>query len=71
MTMTTTCAHFDAAARLGSDETIAAYLTAPAEDTDPDVYPAAIGDIAKEAGLGRGEIPVRLTARLAWENVIA
>ena len=55
-------APFDAAAYLDSDEVIAEYLTAAAEDPNPDVFLAALGDvakargmaqIAKEAGLGR------------------
>jgi probable addiction module antidote protein len=60
--MTTTYAPFDAAAFLSNDEAVAEYLTAAAEDTNPDVFLAALGDvakargmaqIAKDAGLGR------------------
>jgi len=60
--MKTTYAHFDASAYLDSDELIAEYLSAAAEDPNPDVFLAALGDvakakgmtqIAKEAGLGR------------------
>jgi probable addiction module antidote protein len=58
----TSYAHFDAAAYLDNDEVIAEYLTAAAEDPNPDVFLAALGDvakargmaqIAKDAGLGR------------------
>jgi probable addiction module antidote protein len=60
--MTTRFAPFDAAAYLDNDVVIAEYLTAAAEDTNPDVFIAALGDVAKargmaqiarEAGLGR------------------
>jgi probable addiction module antidote protein len=53
---------FDAAEYLDNDEVIAEYLTAAAEDLNPDVFLAALGDvakakgmaqIAKDAGLGR------------------
>ena len=53
---------FDAADYLDSDESIAEYLTAALEDENPDVFLAAISDvakvrgmatIAKESGLGR------------------
>jgi len=60
--MTDTYAKFDAAAYLDDDNVIAEYLAAAAEDSNPDVFLAALGDvakargmaqIAKEAGLGR------------------
>lgn len=60
--MTKTYAPFDPAAYLDNDEVIAEYLTAAAEDPNPDVFLAALGDvakargmaeIAKDAGLGR------------------
>ncbi len=53
---------FDAADYLESDEAIAEYLTAALEDANPDVFLAAVSDvakargmatIAKESGLGR------------------
>lgn len=53
---------FDATAYLDSDETIAEYLTAALEDDNPDVFLAALADVAKargmsavarDAGLGR------------------
>jgi len=58
----TTYAPFDAAAYLDNDTVIAEYLTAAAEDPNPEVFLAALGDvakargmalIAKESGLGR------------------
>jgi probable addiction module antidote protein len=60
--MKTTYALFDVADYLNSDAVIAEYLTAAAEDPNPDVFLAALGDvakakgmaqIAKDAGLGR------------------
>jgi probable addiction module antidote protein len=60
--MTKTYTAFDAAAYLDNDEVMAEYLTAAAEDSNPEVFLAALGDvakargmaqIAKEAGLGR------------------
>jgi len=53
---------FDASTYLSSDEAIAEYLTAVLEENDPDLFLAAMGDVAKargmmniarEAGLGR------------------
>jgi probable addiction module antidote protein len=58
----TTYAPFDAADYLDNDVVIAEYLTAAAEDPNPEVFLAALGDvakakgmaqIAKDAGLGR------------------
>ncbi len=55
-------ATFDAADYLNDEETIAAYLTAALEDSNPDVFLAAVRDLArargmaqlaKDAGLGR------------------
>lgn len=55
-------ASFDPAQYLDSDTVIAEYLTAAAEDPNPDVFLAALGDVAKargmaliarESGLGR------------------
>jgi len=66
----TTFAPFDPAAYLDNDEVIAHYLTAAAEDPNPDVFIAALGDvakargmaqIAKEAGLGRESLYKALT----------
>src|SRR3984957_13620201 len=69
--MKTTYAAFDAAAYLDNDEVIAEYLTAAAEDPNPDVFLAALGDvakargmaqIAKDAGLGRESLYKALEA---------
>lgn len=58
----TTDTPFDAADYLDDEETIAEYLTAALEDTNPDVFLAAVRDVArargmtqlaKDAGLGR------------------
>jgi len=55
-------ARFDAADYLDNDETIAEYITAALEDPNPDVFLAAVRDVArargmtqlaKDAGLGR------------------
>ena len=60
--MTTTYHPFDAADYLDNDAVIAEYLSAAVEDPNPDVFLAALGDvakargmaqIAKDAGLGR------------------
>lgn len=60
--MSTKFAPFDVAAYLDNDEVIAEYLTAAMEDPNPDMFLAALGDvakargmaqIAKDAGLGR------------------
>jgi len=60
--MKTTYTTFDAAAYLDNDELVAEYLSAAAEDSNPDVFVAALGNvakargmaqIAKDAGLGR------------------
>lgn len=58
----TTYAPFEAADYLNDEETIAEYLTAALEDANPDVFLAAVRDVArsrgmtqlaKDAGLGR------------------
>ena len=46
--MTKTYAPFDPATYLDSDEIIAEYLTAAAEDPNPDVFIAALGDVARD-----------------------
>jgi probable addiction module antidote protein len=57
-----TIAPFDAVDYLDDDETIAEYLTAALQDSNPDVFLAAVRDVArargmaqlaKDAGLGR------------------
>src|ERR1700728_2941417 len=80
--MKTTYAAFDAAAYLDNDEVIAEYLTAAAEDTHPDVFLAALADvakargmaqIAKDAGLGRESLYKALSAgpRPRYETINA
>jgi probable addiction module antidote protein len=67
----TTYKAFDTAAYLDNDAVVAEYLTAAAEDSNPDVFVAALGDvakargmaqIAKEAGLGRESLYKALSA---------
>lgn len=61
---------FDAADYLDNEETIAEYITAALEDPDPDVFLAAVRDVArargmaqlaKDAGLGRESLYKALT----------
>jgi len=63
-------APFDAADYLDDEETIAEYITAALEDPDPDVFLAAVRDVArargmaqlaKDAGLGRESLYKALT----------
>jgi probable addiction module antidote protein len=49
--MTTKYALFDASRYLDSDEMVAEYLTACAEDENPDVLLAALADVAKARGM--------------------
>lgn len=52
--MRRTCARLDAAAYLDCDEVIAEYLTAAAaEDPNPEVFLAALGDVAKARGMAQ------------------
>jgi probable addiction module antidote protein len=44
---------FDAAEFLDNDEVIAAYLTAALADDNPDVFIAALGDVAKARGMSQ------------------
>ena len=44
---------FDAAEYLGSEEAVAAYLSAVMEENDPDLLIAALGDIARARGMAR------------------
>ena len=69
--MTKTYSLFEPSAYLDSNEAVAEYLTAAAEDPNPDVFLAALGDvakargmaqIAKDAGLGRESLYKALTA---------
>lgn len=49
----TTYAPFDTVAYLDNDEVIAEHLTAAAEDPNPDVFLAALGDVAKARGMAQ------------------
>ena len=51
--MTTQYPPFDAADYLDNDEVIAEYLTAAMEDPNPDVFLAALGDVAKARGMAQ------------------
>jgi len=42
---------FDASAYLVDDEVVAEYLTAALEDSNPDVFLAAVGNVAKARGM--------------------
>ncbi len=42
---------FDASAYLDNEEVIAEYLTAALEDSNPDVFLAAVGHVAKARGM--------------------
>lgn len=42
---------FDASAYLTDDEVVAEYLTAALEDPNPDVFLAAVGNVAKARGM--------------------
>ena len=44
---------FDAAAYLDNDVVIAEYLSAAVEDPNPDVFIAALGDVAKARGMAQ------------------
>ena len=74
-------AAFDAADYLNDEETIAAYLTAAPEDPNPDVFLAAVRDVArargmaqlaKDAGLGRESLYKALTpgAKPRYDTVL-
>ncbi|MDP9127010.1 MAG: putative addiction module antidote protein [Pseudomonadota bacterium] len=49
----TTFKPFDAAAYLDNEVVIAEYLTAAAEDRNPDLFIAALGDVAKARGMAQ------------------
>ncbi len=51
--MTDVVAPFDAADYLTSDAVIAEYLSAAVEDPNPDVFLAALDDVAKARGIGQ------------------
>lgn len=56
---------FDAADFLDSDEVIAAYLTEALADDNPDVFIAALGDVAKARGMSQ----IAKDARLGRESL--
>jgi probable addiction module antidote protein len=70
---------FDAAAYLDNDAVIAEYVSAAAEDPNPDVFVAALGDvakargiaqIAKDSGLGRESLyPLSTGAHPRFETI--
>lgn len=71
---------FDASELLDSEASIAEYLAAALEDPDPDLFVAALGDVAKargmseiarEAGLGRESLYKALTpgSKVRYETV--
>ena len=69
--MTTRFARFDPADYLDELDVMAEYLTAAAEDSDPDIFIAALGDVARargmtqistQSGLGRESLYKALTA---------
>lgn len=77
----TTFAPFDAADYLDDEETIAEYLTAALEDPNPDVFLAAVRDVArargmtqlaKDSGLGRESLYKALTpgAKPRYDTVL-
>ncbi|HAN68379.1 MAG TPA: putative addiction module antidote protein [Halieaceae bacterium] len=72
---------FDAADYLGSEEMIAEYLSAAMEDENPDVFLAAVSDVAKargmtaianSTGLGRESLYKALTpgAKPRYETIV-
>jgi len=71
---------FDASAFLDNDEVVAEYLTAALEEESPEVFLAAVGNVAKargmtiianEAGLGRESLYKALTpgAKPRYETI--
>jgi len=56
---------FEAADFLDSDEVIAAYLTEALADDNPDVFIAALGDVAKARGMSQ----IAKDARLGRESL--
>ena len=51
--MTENFVPFDISDYLDNDDVIAEYLTAAAEDANPDVFLAALGDVARARGMAR------------------
>ena len=80
-TVMTTLSKFDAADYLDNEEVIAAYISEALEDPNPDVFLAAVADVAKargmsrlarDAGLGRESLYKALTpgARPRYDTVL-
>ncbi|MDB5768301.1 MAG: hypothetical protein JWQ61_3115 [Collimonas fungivorans] len=63
--MKQTFSAFDAAEFLDNDEVIAAYLTEALTDNNPDVFIAALGDVAKARGMSQ----IAKDARLGRESL--
>jgi probable addiction module antidote protein len=63
--MKTEFATFEPASYLDSEETIAEYLTAAAEDENPDVLLAALAEVAKARGMAQ----VAAAAHLGRESL--
>lgn len=61
----TKLAKFEAADYLDTEETIAEYLTAALEDENPDVFLAALSDVAKARGIAE----VAKNTGLGYENL--
>ena len=61
----TTLAKFDVADYLDNKEVIAEYLTAALEDTNPEVFLATVGDVAK----ARGMTQLAKDTGLGWESL--
>jgi probable addiction module antidote protein len=57
--MTPTYAPFDPADYLDNDEVIAEYLSAAIEDANPEVFLAALGDVAKARDMAQIEDEAR------------
>ncbi len=65
--MKTSYAPFDAADYLDNDEVIAEYLSAAIEDSNPEVFFAALGDVAKARGMAQiAKIRTRALYKAEW-----
>ena len=53
---------FDTSAFLDDDEVVAEYLTAALEDSNPDVFLSAVGQVAKARGMSAVAESTRSTA---------
>jgi addiction module antidote-like protein len=59
---------FDASAYLDNEEVIAEYLTAALEDGDPDIFLAAVGNVAKARGMTQIACVIRSRAQ-GWREM--